>query len=206
MLKNTFPKKGFSAYLLLVGLAFISLHAHSQAIITSLGSPIPLYNGSDLSAWQGSGKGNGNASWQLSDQEISVTQGHGLLVTRLSVPDFIVEFDYWVDKDAQVSTFFRCANPEDINTETAYEVTLVNQLNGIGAGSIFLLNKLKPSKVANQWNHIKISAIGTDLSVTLNGVTHQVLDTRFASGPLAINYLGGEFRLKNVYFTIPGRW
>jgi hypothetical protein len=60
--------------------------------------------------------------------------------------------------------------------------------------------------VANQWNHIQVSAIGTQISVTLNGVTGSVVDSRFAAGPIALNFQGGDLRLKNFNFTIPGRW
>ena len=206
MSKKLLFAKSCVAYLFFANASLMPILAHAQAIITTLGSPFPMYNGNDLSAWQRSGNQNGNASWQLSDKEISVTQGHGLLVSRLSVPDFELEFDYWVSDKSLVTVFFRCANPGDITSETADEVSLVNQGNGVGAGSISLLSNMKSSKVSNQWNHIKISAIGTQIMVTLNGVTNQVRDTRFSSGPIAINYSGGELRLKNIYVTIPGRW
>ena len=205
MLKNT-TLNSHIAYLFLVGAIGISMPAYPQAIIKGLGVPIPMLNGSDLSAWKGSENRNGNASWEIDGQEIKVTQGQGLLVTRLSVPDFQVEFDSWVSKDAQVTAFFRCENPEVINTETAYEVTLVNQPNGLGAGSIYKLSKVKPTKISNQWNHMQISAIGSQISVTLNGQTHQINNAQFSAGPIAINYRGGELRVKNVYVTIPGRW
>jgi hypothetical protein len=207
MLKNTFPIKHSITSLSLVGMLFCTpMIAYSQAIITSLGAPIPMSNGADLSAWKSQGARNGNASWQLENNEIKVTQGQGILVSHLSVPDFQLALDYWVSDKTKATIFFRCVNPESINTDTAYEVSLVNEAGGLGAGSILALNKVKPTQVANQWNHIQISAIGTQLSVTLNGVTHQVTDTRFSSGPIAINYLGGELRLKNIYLTIPGRW
>lgn len=207
MLKNTFSIKNYCAYLSVVGVfVWMPLPAYSQAIMTTLGSAFPMSNGSDLSAWKVNGGGSGNASWQVDSKEIKVTQGQGLLVSRLSIPDFQIAFDYWVSDTAQATVFFRCFNPEDIDMDTAYEVTLVNQAKGSGAGSILSLNKVKPTKVANQWNHMQISAIGTELSVTLNGVTHQVRDTRFGTGPIAMSYKGGELRLKNIYVTIPGRW
>jgi hypothetical protein len=207
MLKNTSFFKSRIAYCYLIGaIAFSPLVAYAQAIITTLGTPIPLFNGADLGAFDRNKDRNGNANWLVINNEIQATQGHSLLVSRLSVPDFQLDFDYWVTDSTQISVFFRCANPDAVNTDTAYEVTLVNQAKGVGAGSILLLNKVKPSKVANQWNHIRISAIGTDLAVTLNGVTHHVQNARFSNGPLAINYINGELRLKNIYLTIPGRW
>jgi len=129
-----------------------------------------------------------------------------MLVTLLSVPDIQVEFDYWVSSDAKVSVFFRCMNTDVINAETAYEVSLVNRAGGLGAGTILMLDKVKPTQVANQWNHMKISVVGSQLAITLNGIASQVTDTRFNAGPLALNYQGGDFRVKNIYITIPGRW
>ena len=205
MFKNTPPTKYFFVSLSLVGmLLWMPISVYSQAIITTLGSPFSMTNGSDLSAWDRDR--NGNASWQVDNKEIKVTQGQGLLISRLSVPDFQIAFDYWVSDKTQATVFFRCVNPSDINTNTAYEVSLVNQAGGSGAGSILSLNKTKPTNVSNQWNHMQISAIGNELSVTLNGVTHQVRDTRFGAGPVAMNYQGGELRLKNIDVIIPGRW
>ena len=180
----------------------ISAPVFSQAILTKDGSSFPMFNGADFSAWTQTG----NASWQIIDKEPSVTQGSGMLVSKLSVPDFQIEFDYWVSNGAQVTFYFRCTDPNTINTETAYEVTLVNQANGVGAGSIISLSKAKFNRVSNQWNHILISAVGNKLSVTLNGVVNQVIDIRFSAGPIAVNYRGGVLRLKNFNFTIPGRW
>jgi hypothetical protein len=207
MLKNTSFFKSRIAYCYLIGaIACSPLVAYAQAIITTLGTPIPLFNGADLGAFDHNKDRNGNANWLIINNEIQATQGHSLLISRLSVPDFQLDFDYWVSDSTQISVYFRCANPDSVNADTAYEVTLVNQTKGVGAGSILLLNKVKPSKVANQWNHIRISAIGTELAVTLNGVTHRVQDARFSSGPLAINYMSGELRVKNIFLTIPGRW
>jgi hypothetical protein len=204
MLKNIFLKHGdiLRKSLMLSLLVWMPISVYSQAIITTLGSSFPMLNGSDLSAWTQ----NGNASWQINSKELNITQGNGMLISRISVPDIQMEFDYWVSSDAQVSVFFRCMNSSVINSDTAYEMLLVNQKGGLGAGSIRLLDQVKPTQVVNQWNHMKISAIGTQLSITLNGISSKVTDTRFSAGPVAINYQGGELRLKNIYVTIPGRW
>jgi hypothetical protein len=183
-------------------LLIVSTPVFSQAILTKVGSSFSMFNGADLSAWTQTG----NASWQIANKELSVTQGSGMLVSRLSVPDYIIEFDYWVSDSARANIYFRCTNPNVIDTETAYEVPLVNKANGVGAGSIWLLSKVKPNQVANQWNHMQISAVGNQISVTLNGIVSQVTDTRFSAGSIAMNYQAGELRLKNINVTIPGRW
>ncbi len=184
---------------LLLGLSSPSF---AQAILTKTGASFPMFNGADISAW----KPSGNATWIVNNQEVDVTQGAGTLVSKLSVPDFQVEFDYWVSNNAQASIYFRCTNTNSINAETAYEVPLTNQSKTVGAGSIRLLSNLRDSQVAQQWNHILISGNGSQLSVTLNGVVNQAVDTRHNKGPIAIDFQGGELRLKNMNFIIPGRW
>jgi hypothetical protein len=199
MLKNYVRIIQLIIFSLLIG---SSMSAFPQAMLTKLGASFPMFNGNDLSAWVQTG----NASWQISGKEIIVNQGSGMLVSRLSIPDYIIEFDYWVSSNAQVTAYIRCTNPNVINVETAYEVPLINQASGVGAGSILMLSKAKVAQVANQWNHMQISAIDRQISVTLNGVANQVVDTRFNAGSFAMSYQGGEFRLKNVNLTIPGRW
>lgn len=199
MLKNPiFVIQMYALSLLLM----MSPPVFSQAILNTVGSSFPMFNGADLSAWTKTG----NVSWQLGNNELSVSQGSGMLVSRLSAPDYIIEFDYWVSEVTQATIYFRCTNPNAINTDTAYEASLVNQVSGVGAGSIRALKKMKPNQVTNQWNHMQISAIGTQISVTLNGVINQMTDTSFSSGLIAINYQAGELRLKNINVTIPGRW
>jgi len=180
----------------------ISAPVISQAILTKIGSSFPMFNGADLSAWTQTG----NAAWQVSNNQITVNQGSGMLVSKLAQSDYQIDFDYWVSENSEASIFIRCSNPNVINSETAFEIALSNQANQ-GAGSIVTINKVSPTRVTNQWNHIQVSAIGSKISITLNGVTNQITDTRFgAGGPMAVNYQHGEMRLKNFNVTIPGRW
>jgi len=177
--------------------------SHAQAILTKSGSSFPMFNGSDLSAWLISGNGN----WRVNGNEVIVTQGQGMLLSKFGVPDFQIDFDYWVGNSTQASLFIRCINSNVINLSTAYEVKLNNAATGSGgAGSIVNLMQLKSGAIVNQWNHLHVSAIGNQISVKLNGVTGSVVDTRFGAGPIALNYQGGDLRLKNFNFTIPGRW
>ncbi len=184
----------------LMGVSSLSL---SQAILTKIGSSFPMFNGSDLSAWTQTG----NANWQVSSNQLLANQGSGLLISKLTAPDYQIDFDYWVTDNSQAVIFIRCTNKDVINTDTAYQISLFNRDNSQGAGSIATLNNVAATIVANQWNHMQISVIGSQISVTLNGVNSQVTDTRFGSGGrVAINYQAGELRLKNFNITIPGRW
>lgn len=187
----------------LVFLMGVSSLSFSQAMLTKIGSSFPMFNGADLSAW----KQTGNANWQVSSNEILVNQGSGILISKLAAPDYQIDFDYWVADNSQAFIFARCTNQDVINTDTAFQILLVNQGNSQGAGSIATLNKVGAATVANQWNHMQISVIGSQISVTLNDINSQMTDTRFGSGGrIAISYQAGELRLKNFNVTIPGRW
>jgi hypothetical protein len=200
MLKMPFRLLQLLSLVFLMGVSSLSL---SQAILTKIGSSFPMFNGSDLSAWTQTG----NANWQVSSNQLLANQGSGLLISKLTAPDYQIDFDYWVTDNSQAVIFIRCTNKDVINTDTAYQISLVNRDNSQGAGSIATLNNVAATIVANQWNHMQISVIGSQISVTLNGVNSQVTDTRFGSGGrVAINYQAGELRLKNFNITIPGRW
>lgn len=200
MLKMPFRLLQLLSLVFLMGVSSLSL---SQAILTKIGSSFPMFNGSDLSAWTQTG----NANWQVSSNQLLANQGSGLLISKLTAPDYQIDFDYWVTDNSQAVIFIRCTNKDVINTDTAYQISLFNRDNSQGAGSIATLNNVAATIVANQWNHMQISVIGSQISVTLNGVNSQVTDTRFGSGGrVAINYQAGELRLKNFNITIPGRW
>ena len=200
---SDYKRRIASKFYLMNLLLILTPLCHAQAILTKSGSSFPMFNSSDLSAWLKSG----NANWHVNGLEVVANQGKGMLISKFGVPDLQLDFDYWMGENTQATIFIRCINTSAIAPDTAYEVRLSNslQLSG-GAGSIINLLKMNPSMVANQWNHIQVSAIGAQISVTLNGVTGTVVDSRFAAGPIALNYQGGDLRLKNFNFTIPGRW
>jgi hypothetical protein len=62
-----------------------------------------------------------------------------------------------------------------------------------GTGAIVDIAKVQPMpKAGGQWNVYEITAKGTQLSVTLNGVrTADVQDSKHASGPIALQYAPG---------------
>lgn len=198
-------KKRFFSIRVVIAIALISspVLVYSQAMLTKIGGSFSMFNGADLSAWTQIG----NAGWIVNSSDVSVTQGQGMLVSKLSQPDLLIDFDYWVGDHSQASLYFRCSDPNVINSETAYEIILVDQTkNNLGAGSIVNLMKMKLTPVSNQWNHMQISGIGNNLSITLNGSSSQIVDTQFAAGPFAIAYRAGGLRLKNLNVTVPGRW
>lgn len=103
-----------------------------------------------------------------------------------------------------------CIDPNHISSDTALEINLSNvAIKKYGAGSVVgeIKGQSTPT-VANQWNSVMISSISNQLTITINGITtvNQANYFKFPSGPLAIQYGGGELKIANLNATIPGRW
>ena len=69
-----------------------------------------------------------------------------------------------------------------------------------GTGAIVNFAKVSPMpKAGGQWNTMDITAKGSQLTVLFNGVqTVDVQDSKFASGPIALQYGGGVVKFRKV--------
>ena len=192
------------AILVLVAVAF-ARPACGQAILQSDGGSFQLFNGQDISAWNQVG----NANWQIHQQELVVNQGAGTLVGRFPVVDFDLQIEYWLDQGAQVSLFIHSTNPNVINRDTAYQINLAHApIEGYGAGSVVGALMAPAITTASQWNKIAIKSRQNKLSIVLNGIVaaDNLIVNRFASGPVAIRFDGGNFAIRKITAVIPGRW
>ena len=171
-----------------VGLAAIPLIPQAQIIQNTVGSPFSMFAGQNFSAWLQ----QGNANWQIIDQQAVMNQGAGWLIGKLPLANFEVDMEYWSGKQTQASLYIRCTNTGFINSDTAYQINLTNS----------------QTPASERWNSLRVSANNAYLNVWLNGkkLVDNLYDTRFASGPLALNVFGGEFRIRKLNVTIPGRW
>lgn len=174
-------------------------------MLKSVGSPFSMFATQDFSAWTQ----YGNANWQYVNQQAFMTQGGGWLVSKLPLTNVIVELQYWIGKRTRASFFVRCTDTNFISRETAYQINLSNKvIEGYGAGALVGAVDVSPQKVTDQWNTLKVSVNDSYLNVWLNEhkVIDNLFDTRFAKGPLALHTTGGEFRIRTLNITIPGRW
>ena len=159
---------------------------------------ITLFDGSTLDGWNMVG----DANWELGEEAVSADSGSGFLVTPELYGDFQLRLEFWVDEPANSGIFIRCANPEEITAENAYEVNIFDTRPDQTYRSGGIVNIAAPASVintGNQWNSYDITAEGNRLVVRLNGTqTVDVEDDTFARGPIALQYGAGVVRFRNV--------
>ena len=128
--------------------------------------------------------------------------GNGFLVTNAFYTDFDLEFEFWVTADANSGAFIRCANPTEIGAATCYEVNIFDQRPDPNTARE--QSSTSPSRrscsipaAAGTATRSRLAARGS--SVTLNGQqTVDVEDSKFASGPIALQRGAGTVMFRNV--------
>ena len=159
---------------------------------------ITLFDGSNLEHWDIIGKAN----WRLVDGVVQADNGNGYLVSRDSYADFQLRAEFWVDADANSGIFIRCIDPQKIGNATGYEVNIYDKRADpdYGTGAIVNVAKASPMlKAGGQWNVYEITAKGSDLSATLNGIrTAAGQDNKFSSGRIALQHGAGIVKFRKV--------
>jgi hypothetical protein len=186
--------------LLLMGFA-VFWHAH-EASGQGSGGWITLFDGTNLDHWNRLGEAN----WTITDGVVQADQkvgeGSALLVSKNSYTDFQLRVEFWVDTVANSGIFIRCTDPHKITATTAYEVNIFDTRPdpSYGTGAIVNVAKVDPMpKAGGQWNTFEITAKGPQLTVVLNGTkTVDIQDSKFASGPVALQYGSGVVQFRKV--------
>lgn len=148
----------------------------------------------------------GDANWRAADDAVVADRKTGktigYLVSKAAYTDFAIHAEFWVSEDANSGIFLRCADPLNIDAKTCYEVNIYDKRPdpSFGTGAIVDLASVSPMpKAGGKWNTYEITAKGTHLTVTLNGVrTADVNDSRLASGLIALQYDAGTVKFRNV--------
>ena len=150
-----------------------------------------LFNGVTLSGWNRIG----DANWTLAEGAVQADKGVGFLVTPASYADFDLRAEIWADADANSGIFILCENPQQVGAAHAYEVNIYDKRPdpAFRTGAIVdVARPLAQVDAANRWNVLEISARGSHLTVTFNGTrTVDVNDTKYARGPIALQYGAG---------------
>ena len=158
-----------------------------------------LFEGSNLNQWTSIG----NANWRLYDGNVQAEIGSGFLVSKQSYKDFQIKAEFWADEEANSGIFIRVTDPKNITADNSYEVNIFDKRPdpSYGTGAIVNVSKIDPMpKAANKWNTYEITAKGDQLTVTLNGVvTADAKDSKFASGPIALQSAGGVIKFRRVW-------
>jgi hypothetical protein len=163
---------------------------------------VTLMDGDKMGDWNKVGE----ADWQLVDDGVIATKKAGepaaYLVSKNSYKDFQIRAEFWVDTIANSGIFIRCAEPQKIAAASCYEVNIFDTRPdpSYGTGAIVDFAKVDPMpKAGEQWNRLEITAQGPRLVVVFNGVkTVDIQDSKYASGPFALQYGVGVVKFKKV--------
>jgi hypothetical protein len=148
----------------------------------------------------------GEANWTGIDGAIQATAGGkdpAYLVTKVPYKDFQMRVEFWASDDANSGVFLRCQNPQQITDESCYEANIFDQRPDptYATGAIVKVAKLNGPmvKAGGQWNTYDITAKGNRLTLVLNGTkTVDVEDSKFASGPVALQWGRGVIKFRKV--------
>src|SRR5215210_1602441 len=148
----------------------------------------------------------GEANWQVVDDGVIAIKKTGedaaYLVSKNSYKNFQIRAEFWVDTIANSGIFIRCADPQKITATSCYEVNIFDTRPdpSYGTGAIVNFAKVDPMpKAGEQWNTFEITAQGPHLVVVFNGTkTVDIQDSKFASGPFALQYGVGVVKFKRV--------
>ena len=145
----------------------------------------------------------GNANWHVADGVVQADQGNGHLVSKSSYADFQIRAEFWVDTQANIGIFVRCADPQKIATATCYEVNINDDRpeQDFSTGAIVNVAKVSPPipKAGGRGNTMEITAKGPQMSVMLNGVrTAEGRDGKFTTGRITIQYTRGMVKFRKL--------
>lgn len=159
---------------------------------------VTLLDGSNLNSWTGLG----TANWRLSEGNAQAELGSGFLVSKASYKDFQMYAEFWVDEVANSGIFIRCSDPKVITADNSYEVNIFDSRPDPSYGTGAIVNFAKIAnmpKAGGRWNAYEITAKGSQFTVLLNGKpTVQLTDSKFATGPIALQAAGGVVKFRKV--------
>jgi Domain of Unknown Function (DUF1080) len=145
----------------------------------------------------------GDANWRMVDGVLQADKGSGFLISKNAYGDFQIRAEFWADSDANSGIFIRMSDTKTVTAANSYEVNIFDKRPGqeYSTGAIVDVAKVTAPipKVGGQWSVYEITAKGSQLTVTLNGVkTVDVQDTKHARGPIALQYAPGVVKDKGI--------
>jgi hypothetical protein len=148
----------------------------------------------------------GEANWTAVDGAIQATEGGktpAYLVSKASFGNFMLRAEFWASDDANSGIFMRCQDPAKITDENCYEVNIFDQRpdQTYATGAIVKVAPVaQPApRAGGKWNTFEVTMRATQLVVVLNGQkTIDVNDSKFASGPVALQWGRGTVKFRKV--------
>lgn len=184
----------------------LALSAIGLSGCTSNGSHEPasllIDGGHGLANFDQLGEGNWSADGEAIHADRSKTT-YAYLLTKRKYADFRLNVEFWASDDANSGVFFRCQNPQDISAENCYEANIFDQRPdpAYGTGAIVLVAKAPNPmpKAGGRWNRYEITAVGSHLTLKLNGVTTvDIEDAKLADGYIALQWGGGTIKFRKL--------
>ncbi|HET6573596.1 MAG TPA: DUF1080 domain-containing protein [Fimbriiglobus sp.] len=130
----------------------------------------PLFNGTDFAGWR---KADGKpvaSGWIVKDGAMVRNSPGGDIWTAGRYGDFVLELEFKTTGNSGV--FIRTDNPKD-NVQTGIEVQVDvprGKPNKHSVGAIYdLVAPTKENARKDDWNKLKITAVGSKLAVEVNG-------------------------------------
>jgi hypothetical protein len=148
----------------------------------------------------------GTANWRaeadglVADRRTG-TDGTNYLVTKTAYKDFQIRAEFWVSDDANSGIYMRCSDVRPMTDRTCHEANIFDKRAdpAFATGAIVWLVRA-PSpvpKTGGQWNTMEITARGTHMVVTLNGVkTAETNEARDNPGVIGLQYAGGTVKYR----------
>jgi hypothetical protein len=165
------------------------------------GVRLPLFNGENLDGWHVTG-----CQAEVEDGAIILKEGNGLIRTDHQYRDFILELSWRARKGElwDSGIYIRAALPKEGKPwPDKYQINLKQgdegNLNGFPAGRSTGLVK------AGQWNHCKLTVVGTTARMEINGQKAWEIDgLAQPQGFIGLQSEvpgGGQYEFKDVYVT-----
>ncbi len=150
----------------------------------------------------------GGANWRAEGGAIvadkSTTKGSSFLVTKNSYKDFELRAEFYAETNTNSGIFIRCTDRSKITARNAYEVNIWDVRPDPSYGTAAIVNVAKVPvpivyKAGGKWNTFEITAKGAELTVVFNGVvTVNIRDSKFAEGPIALQYNAGPIKFRKM--------
>ena len=139
----------------------------------------------------------GDANWRAQGNAVVADQAKvdSFLVSKNSCRDFQIRAEFWTETTTNSGIFIRLSDPKNVTAANSYEVNIYDQRPDplYGTGAIVDFAKVSPMpKAGGRWNTYLVTAKGGNILVELNGVqTVNLQDSKFASGPIALQFANG---------------
>jgi hypothetical protein len=162
------------------------------------GEWVTLFDGTHLDNFNQVGKAN----WTLANGVVEATSGPGFLVTKEAYDNFEIRVEFWVDEGGNSGVYMRCQDAAKITDTTCYEANVFDKRPDQSGRTGAIVHIAKPLAIVDaggKWNTYEITAKGPQLTVRLNGtLTAQAEDSKFTTGPIALQYAAGTVRFRRV--------